>query len=319
MKYDHIGLLIGRKCTAACEICCFSSNMDCTEKLDPDVVKRYIYSAKELPFIKSMGFSGGEAFLYYDDLIEYIKCVKAIGKNATVTTNGFWASDGDSAREKLLELKAAGLDLLGVSYDEFHAKYIPAQNIINIIIQSTEVGIPLKIQGCMLNDSKVGNWMEGLGFYIIGRDFNFFPCYPTGAAEKNISESRFVRENPIMNGVCRKDRACSIRFDGSIFPCCKILVNDTELSVGNIYDEGMDAAKTMEALRGNNILYVLRNYGFNFFVETARTELSMELPERVIDFCELCKLFFCKENIHKFIPYVHKKIREIKDARFTAV
>ena len=74
-------------------------------------------------------------------------------------------------------------------------------------------------------------------------------------------------------------------------------------------------AAALEAIRGNNILYVLRNFGFNFFVDIARTELAMELPECVICSCELCELFFRKENILKFMPYVKKKINELKSEK----
>ena len=319
MKYNHIGICIGRKCTAACDMCCQSADMDCVEELDFEVVRKYIYSAKDLPYIESIGFSGGEAFLYFDKLIDYVECVKSIDKNATVTTNGFWASDEDQTMDKMIKLKEAGVSLIGISYDEFHAKHIPAKNIINILEQAKKLDIHIKIQSCMLNDSKIGSWIDNLGSHILGQSVWWFPCYPSGKAKANINDDRYIRTNSIKNQRCSTGHAYTVRYDGNIYPCCKILINDTELKIGSIYDENMDVAVTIKLLRNHNFLYILRNFGFDFYVEIAQTELSINLPEYVIDACELCSIFFCKENIHRFIPYVNKKIQTLKHLKTTGV
>jgi len=311
MKYNSVGLIIGRKCTVSCEMCCYDCNTERTEALDPDVVLKYINSAKDLPFIKLIGFSGGEAMLQYDNLKEYLRCAKEIGKYTGVTTNGFWATDFDTAKERICELKEAGLSKLGISYDEFHAEQIPAQNIINILKAAKAVGMFLTIQSSMLNDSNAGNWLGNLGSYIVDQKIDFFPCQPVGAAKKNISDDRFIRRTPVCGGICNKGKTFSILYDGAIYPCCKPFVFNTELKLGNIYDKDMDIAASLEALRSNNILFVLRNYGFDFFLDIARTELDIELPEYVISPCELCGIFFSKENIYKFIPYVYQKIKEL--------
>jgi hypothetical protein len=74
-------------------------------------------------------FAGGEPMLLQDDLLRAIALCKEHGVLTRVVTNGYWASSPEAAREKVAALRAAGLDELNLSTDDYHLPWISLQRL----------------------------------------------------------------------------------------------------------------------------------------------------------------------------------------------
>lgn len=302
MNYNTIGISISKQCTAKCKICCVSANMCESDELSERQIEYYLQDLKDIDSIKMVCFSGGEVFLKYEKLLQLVKYVNKCSKQVAVVTNCFWAYDQESTYSKLKRLSDNGLNELTISYDVFHEEYIEILNIKNVITVCHKLNIPVSIQTVILNHSKNEEWINKLGCQLQDVKINYVPAYPVGNAEKNFAYEHFIRNTKKKGLFCRKNGSFSIEADGTIYPCCSPYIVKTALIIGNIHDN-ITLMDTYEKLEKHMILFMLRNYGFDFFVNVA-AKLNIEVPDKLIASCELCAIFFNKNNIKKFIPYI---------------
>jgi hypothetical protein len=76
-------------------------------------------------------FAGGEPTLLGDDLYKAIRFCKDHGVLSRIVTNSYWATSPEAALEKCRELRAAGLDELNLSMDDYHEPYIALEKVKN--------------------------------------------------------------------------------------------------------------------------------------------------------------------------------------------
>lgn len=308
MNYSEIVILLGNRCTAECEMCCLDASINGEKVLNIDLVKKFIISAKDLENIRVINFSGGEAFLYYEDLIELIKCCKSINRYSTVITNGFWAIDSNTTFEKMQALKQAGLGSLGLSYDQFHKKYINIENIKRILRVAKNLDMRISIQSVMIKGDFGYKWIEELGNDLVDTSINFMSCDPVGRAIKYLNCNNYIREKDLKGCICRKGGTFCISFDGRVLPCCSPFVFTTSFNSGNIYQNITTVRDALNCLEDNLILKVMRNKGFDFFVDIVKKNNLMRLENKVISSCEICSMLFNEKMIHKLYPYIIEKL-----------
>jgi hypothetical protein len=85
-------------------------------------------------------FTGGEPLLLGEDLLLSIRLCVELGMPARVVTNAYWAQTRESARVTLTALKAAGLDDLNISTDDYHLPWISLQRVRNAYEIALELG-----------------------------------------------------------------------------------------------------------------------------------------------------------------------------------
>ena len=79
--------------------------------------------------VKIVVFTGGEATILGDDLLEAISYCAVRGIPTRLVTNASWATDNKRAEEVLTDLRDAGLYEINFSTDDFHREWIPLENI----------------------------------------------------------------------------------------------------------------------------------------------------------------------------------------------
>ncbi|MDO4333153.1 MAG: radical SAM protein [Eubacteriales bacterium] len=304
MHYENMGILLTNQCTAKCDICCFSCSPTQKEWLPFDKVIEYIRQADKISEITQIGFSGGEPFLDFSSLLTYVKEVKKGGKICSITSNAFWAVTYEGAYQKLEMLKAAGLNGIGLSCDEYHYDFVPIQNIINVIMAAKNLKLTVALQCVITASSNLSNIFGILGPHLADVQVAFIPCYPVGYAEYTIEGLNYIREYDCTNSYCRKSGTFSIDCNGNIWPCCSPYVFKTKLSVGNIFD--IDLEEAYDRLRRNIFLASLREYGFDYFLNIA-DRVGINYPSKVISSCELCALLFNSNNYFKLLPYMKRQ------------
>ncbi len=259
--FSNIEIVVTSKCNIGCRHCIYDCQPYSTEKLGKSVIKDLIRQAAALNSVKSIVFTGGEAFLEYSSLIESIALCEELGLEASAVTNGYWALTAQTARQKLKELK--GLKTLNVSTDSFHQEFVPADRIRNIIESCCELGIKCVVRISYLNDpaSEIGiikKQLTGLdGLYTIVA----IPVAPFGRAAALIDTCSIYAYDP--NGIpcCGADDPV-IDANGDVKFCPGGLFSHPEnslLKIGNIYYETLDEIKKSANL--NPIVQMLRLQG----------------------------------------------------------
>lgn len=313
MVYDTLGFTIHRICNAACSICCFSSNPMCTEKLNINRIKEYIYESKEIDEIKNIAFTGGEPFLAYDDLTDLILYATKAGKKANTVTNGFWATDYDKTYEMLYRLKKCGLDYLSISHDSYHRQFVKTENIRNILKVTTKLNIPTSLAIIKVKDEEVGKIIDDIGSNIYTASIKIGPCLPTGKAAESFSYECFDRTINRSGTRCIYSGNLAVFYDGTIYPCCSQVVAETGLGVGNF--EEISLKRALYKIKNNALLYFLRNAKLDFYADYAKEKLGIRIPQYIVNPCELCSILFKKDNINLFHDYVMENIEKVKQEK----
>ncbi len=83
-------------------------------------IKDALTEFKKTGSITSVGFEGGEPFLFYPVLCESVRMASQKGLDTSIQTNCFWATTKEDAILWLAPLKSCGLSALDVSDDGFH-------------------------------------------------------------------------------------------------------------------------------------------------------------------------------------------------------
>lgn len=116
MHYEAVGIILTNQCNALCGSCCFSCTPESEGNLDSNLVKDILHQISKMEALKSVGFSGGEPFINFDRLVEYIELSKRYNLDCSVTTNGFWAISPKKAVTVLQKLKKAGLSSIRMGF-----------------------------------------------------------------------------------------------------------------------------------------------------------------------------------------------------------
>lgn len=121
------------KCGAVCDHCLMSCTPNNSDRLTLPQMRQFIDSFAEVCVGSGVVvFTGGECTLLGDDLLEAIAYANSLGLFTRIVTNAWWAKSERDAETFLNELKSCGLDEINISCDDFHAEYIPLENVRNL-------------------------------------------------------------------------------------------------------------------------------------------------------------------------------------------
>jgi hypothetical protein len=105
-------------------------------------IRHILREAHSLDTIQWIYFEGGEPFLYYAVLLKGVQEATAMGFQAGIVSNGFWANDVEDALEALRPF-AGLLQDLSVSSDLFHYSEKVSRQAQNAYAAAEQLGIPI--------------------------------------------------------------------------------------------------------------------------------------------------------------------------------
>ena len=308
MEKNLLYIMLHKACNCACDNCCTDSDPECSERLDYKVVKAFIDSTMEDKSLRQIVFTGGEPFFYFDDLKKYITAAKNAGKSISCMTNGYWAEDFNEGLKKLTELKNLGLGEIILSYDYYHSKYISPKAIHNAIMAANETKIETFLYVLNIKNHPMQEWMDQIqGIHKISNTL-FRPCLLEGRAKKNLSSEECSRTITPDTQICQSQNKMLIKYDGTILPCIYPGLLNGGMEFGNYKETNYSKAK--QKMDEDIILQTIRNDGFDPFIDFAKKERLIEIPEKITANCELCQLLFTKENILTFYEHFCKSIKK---------
>jgi hypothetical protein len=312
------GLLLTYKCNCACEFCYYNCGPNKGGLMPVETVINIWKSLKNLAGdITKIHITGGEAFLYWDHLLEILEAAQKqdLGKVDLIETNGFWAVSDSIVRQRLKRLDELGMYRLKISTDPFHQEYVDIEPVRRLAEIANEMLGPQRVlvhwRKYMENPVQMKDIppAERMQQYI--QAMKDYPCRFTGRAAGKLAEAvaskpakSFASEN------CKSDflGAKGVHIDpfGNVFSgtCSGIIV-------GNIKNVIARSAATKQSSleeiwkkftpENNGLINSLFNHGPFGLLEKAEN-LGYKKLQAYAGKCHLCtsiRQFFFEKGIDK--------------------
>ena len=139
LEPNTVTIIPTNTCTAACRHCSMNSGPTRSYRLSGDRLEKIFDQLFAASDVSVVVFSGGESTLVGEDLNRALRTCKAHCLVSRLVTNAYWAVSVDAALDKLRELRAAGLDELNISTDDFHLPYVSLQKVKNAFQAASQI------------------------------------------------------------------------------------------------------------------------------------------------------------------------------------
>lgn len=141
-----ITIVTTHRCTSVCKSCCFDCSPHREKGLSAMEIKEAVDSVvSEFPdTIHNVVLTGGEVFLLgVKHIMDIIEHCKRRGLEVRIVTNGFWARNKTVTQKYISMLSSSGLDEINISTGDEHLKYVPIDNVLNIV-ECAEESVTIK-------------------------------------------------------------------------------------------------------------------------------------------------------------------------------
>ena len=243
MTFQTLALMLGYDCNAKCRCCLWGDMLSRGPRIDVKEARGWIEEACGELNVQILGFSGGESFLYQDEMIELAEYAKSrYNVPSAASTNGFWAKSPEIAERILLRMRAAGLSQLLLSVDDFHQEHVPLERIKNAFEVARKLGIVSVLQ-CLVtkNSHKLAYYKRKLG---VAKDDNLvvasqIGCTRVGWAATRIPSEEFRPRRTALTSYCSMFRPVIITPAGDVHLCCGPAFAIPGLTAGNLRQESL--------------------------------------------------------------------------------
>jgi sulfatase maturation enzyme AslB (radical SAM superfamily) len=253
----------------------------------------------------TVSFTGGEPFLCYQELLEGIAHAKQKGaQKISTVTNGFWGSSKESAFQKVVALKEAGLSNLSLSMDDFHQAHIPLASLLQVISACNEMELAFTIKTVVTKKSRrLAEVLLDLGDLLLGQKVTIeeIPCVPEGRAKFLVPPKDLFYDQGIPSEPCVMGMMLVILPNGNTFPCCGtgwsphlLLGNTKETDFDLLYDK----------MKDQPLLKILREKGPHCFVSYLEASGNSLHQDNYISNCDLCQKLLTHSGLEEVLPSV---------------
>ncbi len=307
------------ECPLACNFCCYNCHPKRTEKMPISLAKRLINEAAELNTFTSVGFTGGEPMLHYEEIIELGDELSRLNLPFTIATAGHWGDTFEKSNEIIANLKSKGLIRLNVSHDPSHAKFVETEFIDNILKAAEANELPTYVVGTFFSTNEtVEKLLTNATSYEFVNFINKYVAKVGRAVKRKISQSTYDLDLDIDSLCCyrRVNHDIVVFYDGQSYPCCSTFNRDTEgITLGNVNESSLK--EIWERAEGSLRLRVMKRQGFGEFYKIIRDynpELaeSLPTPDNAVGPCGLCNKIFSNPDLTNGINEVFENYENSK-------
>lgn len=294
VRIQDLVFSLTRQCNAFCDICCNDDGPSKRGAIDITNVRQWIRDFSEyVPYCKTAGFTGGEVFLRYAEMLEIHRHLNDFGFITSITTNGFWGKNVELARKRLLELKALGLVEVSVSMDESHSVWVDTEHAATAAKTALEVGLAVSVTSNFTSPGKSAKqYFEPEWHDRIMWDENYY-VLPVGRAKAlpRLVKTRIPRDDQLF---CPRVQMV-IQPNGDVDPCCSVCLDDGVFVVGNLYRQSMPEVLTN--MLGDVYLKVITHRGLEELEQIVqRHHPEWKLPPREHSVCHMCNGLRSRED-----------------------
>lgn len=285
MRTGQLTLQLTWSCDIRCRHCC---QEHLNIHLPTEDARRAIESFNQLDLMTRVGFTGGEPFLRYRDLVALAELCSDLGLPFGVVTNGRWCRSRALGATRIAQLASLGLDMVVVSYDAYHADYVPISNVTSLIreAQSRVANVQMYVtEGDDTDNQETETLLARIQAECIGLTVKRRRLVPVGYGA-GISVSHFSSILAELDTACPSRELCTIWPDGRVFPCCTAGTHP-RLEVGNIFRDSIeDIAGRLQTSR---LLDLIHREGLTGVLCRLPPQLRHQFAQRrYVSACHLC-------------------------------
>jgi hypothetical protein len=289
------------KCPLACDYCCYHCSPKRQETMDVELALDLVDQAAELGVFAQCGFTGGEALIFYDDVMRITERMQRRNLPFSMISSCYWAKTPQDARRVLGDLKAHGIDVFTATHDPSHENWVPIQYVRHAIDAALEHGVHVCLCSSFYDDTKR---LEQIFPEYAGHPdidiVNRIVLPDVGrASRRRIVKESYTNVDPMIGmGACYKRiyHDVTVFWDGEVYPCCSVYNRDTPaLSLGNAYRQSL--SELWDRVQGSLLLRTMKRDGFDELFRVL-SHLDPELadglpnPAKAVGACHLCHLTF---------------------------
>lgn len=302
MIYNTVIFLLTNRCNLNCTHCCLSCSSQNCAVLEDSLIEKTMDEIALNKKITRIGISGGEAFLYPEKVSRIIEASTKSGKSSYAYTNGFWCDSYEKTFRILDELKKKGLSTILTSVDTFHQKYIPINNIINLLNVCNELNIFVKVHvsDTYSNSSKNDELIHLLGLSKLNASITSSPVFISGNALKNIPKEDIISNQKLPKLRCNYDGMCSIDWEGNVNCCCSI--HSHRMVIDNIKKNSIN--QILNEIRKNKVFMCILQKGIPYLSNIIRENELMNIADSYTNGCELCAQIFENERVMSYLEKI---------------
>ena len=221
---SNLALMPSWQCDVACHHCVFTSGPKVVGRLPLTTALEAIEELAAVSTLQQVTVSGGEPFLDPDYLLSVAKRTRELGRSFRVVTNCTFAIDDATAQRQLAPLAKMGLEALGLSWDHFHAPFVPTDRVRRVVRICRQLGISVRVTVVASRRAGLGEAMTGLGEEGYELPVTQVKCLPVGRAERKVAADDLLPPAPHELGrACRHDfDTLSLTPSGDVYPCCAV-------------------------------------------------------------------------------------------------
>ena len=238
IRHRVVGLMYTRTCPLACRHCITESSPHAKGRMTVEQARRYIpVIARFAPYLS---FTGGEALLYYRDVLALAAEARAVGLEVSVVTGAGWVKNEAMARSRLRALQAAGVGSLVVSWDGYHEEFAPRENALTVVRLACEIGLRVTLRTITRGDGEREEYHAPFAAFPIR--FEAITIARLGKAAGLQGEHFPAFEGP-PKGVCGVVTSPVIEPDGTVYACCgpgHFSASTSPLRLGNAEQEPLE-------------------------------------------------------------------------------
>lgn len=319
---NRLNFIVTDKCNIKCDFCAVGSGPNLEGNLSFNEMCSIYDQLHKLSKIDSVVFTGGEPFIYLDEIYNTLDFIYKKNQRPVVRiiTNAYWATSFNLAKEILSKLKKVGLTELNYSVDDFHQQFIPVERIKNAVEAALDLNIPVHLAhktypGSISNKSTYEELLNreilDLGMSTNNNfssdllTFSSGNTVPIGRGSDKINKSEWVPKEFSKNH-CKGP--CSSVFDsinispkGFLVPCCGLIDREIPLFYsGNILENNLEDIMKKS---NKNILYnwlaLEGPYAIKEFVNKINPEIYFE--GKYVQKCQICQELFSNDEVISII------------------
>ncbi|HUS44644.1 MAG TPA: radical SAM protein [Phycisphaerae bacterium] len=132
MPLTAVGILITNWCPARCRHCYVCSSPERREWMTVETATGHLAALARMGVpAKGIHIGGGEPFGDFERALTIVRAAQDVGLAGVgfVETNGFWATSEPQVRQRLAELREAGMMKIHISADPYHQEFVPAERV----------------------------------------------------------------------------------------------------------------------------------------------------------------------------------------------
>lgn len=290
------------RCNAKCAMCYQSvgpkgSDVWGKQALSAGEVEQLVRDAAGIETLgRRFHLSGGEAFVRTDDVIRLFAVARDAGFHTiSTTTNAYWAQRPERAQEVCARARAAGLTMMEISWDHWHAPFVSPEAVSNCLEACRSHDISSNLRILTTKAHYVAEALASLRQTALDAadEISSCPVFPTGRAKTEIDPDEIFYSSSGTNGTCHHMLNLTVNALGNVCPCCAGADQTDGLSFGNVREASIiDIAAYMQR---SPLLRVLVFHGVSSFLPILEKAGAVPAGPHA-NICHLCFEIFSRPD-----------------------